>query len=64
MTCRCYQRSVSSYLESGGGGGQAGEPTGFRSRVNNSFTTCSDLLSGRWTPRKILDEHQAPARNL
>jgi hypothetical protein len=43
---------------------QAGEPTGFRSRVNNSFTTCFDLLAGCWKLRQILDEHQAPARHL
>ncbi len=53
MTCRCYQRNVSSHLETGGVG-QAGKSTGFRSRVNNSFTTCSDLLSGRWKPGKYL----------
>ena len=26
--------------------------------MNDSFTTCSDLLSGRWKSRQILDEHQ------
>lgn len=62
MTCRCSQRNVNSDLEAEGG--QAGKPTSFRSSVNNSFTTCSDLLSSRWKLRKILDEHQAPARHL